>query len=206
MFQINKKGLLIVLSGPSGCGKGTILNEFLSNNDDTFLSISATTRNPRAGEVDGVNYYFMSKKEFEENIKQEQMLEYANYCGHYYGTPTKYVYDRINSGQNIILEIEVQGALQIRNKCPEAILVFVMPPSISELKRRLVDRNTEDIETVRKRMTTAIEEIKLSDKYDYIVLNDTINHAVKTIKSIINSEKYRVCHNKNIINEVLKDA
>lgn len=203
---MNKKGLLIVISGPSGCGKGTILNEFLSNNNDTCLSVSATTRKPRVGEIDGVNYYFMSKQEFEKNIENEQMFEYADYCGHYYGTPMKYVNDKLNCGKNVILEIEVQGALQIRNKCSEAILVFVMPPSISELKRRLVDRNTEDITTVRKRMNTAIEEIKLANKYDYIVLNDTVNHAVKTIKSIINSEKYRVCHNKNIINEVLKDA
>lgn len=187
----NKKGVLIVLSGPSGCGKGTVLKELISKNSNVFLSISATTRNPRDGEIDGKNYYFISKDEFEKQIQNDGMLEYAKYCENFYGTPKAPVLKRLENGQNVILEIEVQGAMKIKEKQKDAILVFLMPPSMEELERRLVDRKTDDIKTITKRLNIAKEEISNKDKYDYIIINNTVLEAVDDLQSIIKAERIR---------------
>ena len=186
---MNKKGTLIVLIGPSGSGKGTVLKEVLKNDDSTFLSISATTRKMRAGEVDGVNYYYITREEFESRIEQNKMLEYAVYCDNYYGTPKDEVVSRLDKGENIILEIEVQGAKKVKQMFPEALQIFITPPSFEELRNRLVNRNTEDMETINKRLTQAKNEIGYAKECDYIVVNDEVSAAADDIIAIIRSAK-----------------
>ena len=198
------KGVLMVFSGPSGCGKGTVLKEFFAQGGEAFLSVSATTRAPRPGEENGVHYFFLQKEEFERMIVQGEILEHASYCGNYYGTPRGPVYERLERGENVILEIEVQGALQIREKCPEAVLVFVLPPSLKELERRLVDRNTEDRETVDRRLSAAAEEIRMAYQYDYVVVNDALDDAVQELKTIFAAEKLKAANRKKMIDEVLE--
>lgn len=188
---MNKKGLLLVVSGPSGCGKGTIMKELLSRNENVFLSVSATTRAPRPGEIDGTHYFFLSREAFEKEIAEDGMLEHACYCENYYGTPKKPVFDRCEQGQDVILEIEVQGAMQVMEKYPESVSIFIMPPSLIELERRLTDRNTEDMETIQKRLQAARDELKFAKKYDYIVVNDTVSVATEEIEAIIRAEKNR---------------
>jgi guanylate kinase len=188
---MNKKGLLVVLSGPSGSGKGTVLRELLNEEENIFLSVSATTRSPRPGEENGVHYFFLNREEFETEIQNDGMLEHASYCGNYYGTPKKPVFDRCDNGQDVILEIEVQGAMQVLEKYEEAVSIFIMPPSLTELRERLIGRQTEDMETVEKRLTTALEEMKYAGKYDYVVVNDSIKEAVQDIKAILRSEKLK---------------
>lgn len=188
---MNKKGILIVFSGPSGCGKGTVLKELIDKDDNVFLSVSATTRSPREGEINGKNYYFLTKEEFEEQISNDGMLEYAKYCENFYGTPKAPVLERIEKGQNVILEIEVQGAMKVKEKQKDAVLVFLMPPSMEELERRLVDRQTEDIETITKRLNTAKEEIAHKDEYDYTIVNNTVSDAVADLEAIIRAERNR---------------
>ncbi len=183
------KGSLIVLSGPSGSGKGTILGKLLEEDKNTFLSVSATTRLARPGEVDGVNYHFMTKEQFESLIQSGGMLEYACYCDNYYGTPKKAVYDQIEKGNNVILEIEVQGAMQIKKACPEAVLVFVLPPSIEVLEKRLRGRGTEDEGTVLKRMETARKEIEIAPEYDFVIINDDLDEAVDDLANVIKASK-----------------
>lgn len=199
-------GKVIVISGPSGVGKGTVVQELLSNNDDCTLSVSATTRAPREGEVHGVNYFFITKEEFQSRIKNNAMLEYAQYCDNYYGTPRDYVQQSIENGKNIILEIEVQGALNVKSTMPEAVTVFVMPPSMIELEKRLRGRGTEEEEVIQQRLKTAVEEMRQSTKYDYIVINDTVNKCVNDIKTIINSEKMKTDNMLDFIKGVLNDA
>lgn len=189
--MMNKKGILIVFSGPSGCGKGTVLKELIDKDDNVFLSVSATTRSPREGEINGKNYYFLTKEEFEEQISNDGMLEYAKYCENFYGTPKAPVLERIEKGQNVILEIEVQGAMKVKEKQKDAVLVFLMPPSMEELERRLVDRQTEDIETITKRLNTAKEEIAHKDEYDYTIVNNTVSDAVADLEAIIRAERNR---------------
>ena len=201
----NSKGLLVVLSGPSGSGKGTVLKELLARNDNLFLSVSATTRSPREGEVNGKHYYFLSKDEFEDKIRNDGMLEYASYCGNYYGTPKETVAEMMNAGKDVILEIEVQGAMQIKEKCPDAVFIFIMPPSMNELKHRLSDRRTEDAETIAKRMKAAVDEIRRSYRYDYIVINDVVSKAADTLDEIIRVQKSSTLHMKEFIDEVLED-
>ena len=198
------KGVLMVFSGPSGCGNGTVLKEFFAQGGEAFLSVSATTRAPRPGEENGVHYFFLQKEEFERMIEQGEILEHASYCGNYYGTPRGPVYERLERGENVILEIEVQGALQIREKCPEAVLVFVLPPSLKELERRLVDRNTEDRETVDRRLSAAAEEIRMAYQYDYVVVNDALDDAVQELKTIFAAEKLKAANRKKMIDEVLE--
>ena len=195
---MNKRGLLVVVSGPSGCGKGTVLGRFLKEDPNVFYSVSATTRAPRPGEVDGVHYFFLSKEQFEEKIKTGGMLEYANYVGNYYGTPSQAVEDQRSLGHDVILEIEIQGAMQVKAKCPDAVMVFVSPPSMEELKRRLIDRKTESEEVVNNRLKTAEKEMKAISKYDYVVVNDEVENAVSSLKAILQAEKcrtVRVNHN-----------
>ncbi len=197
------KGSLIVFSGPSGCGKGTVLKEFFATGGEAFLSVSATTRSPRAGEEHGVHYFFLSKEEFEEKLKNNEILEHTTYCGNYYGTPRGPVYERLERGENVILEIEVEGALQIREKCPEAVLVFVMPPSLSELRRRLIGRQTEDIATVDRRMEAARREVKMAYQYDYVIVNDVVEEAAEELKTILRAEALKTSNRKKLIDEVL---
>jgi guanylate kinase len=204
-ITIMSRGLLFVVSGPSGCGKGTILAEILKQGN-IYYSVSATTRQPRVGEIDGINYLFLAKDKFEELIKDDGMLEYAIYCDNYYGTPRKQVEDNLNEGKDVILEIEVQGAMKIREKCPDAVFVFILPPSIKELRRRLCKRGTEDEETVDKRINQAQNEIRQADKYDYILINGDLDKAVYDLKSIINAEKLKKINSVNNIEEVLNNA
>ncbi|MGI5895643.1 MAG: guanylate kinase [Oscillospiraceae bacterium] len=196
-------GLLVVVSGPSGCGKGTVLGQLLKNDPNVFYSVSATTRSPREGEVDGVNYYFLSKQEFERKIAEDGMLEYANYVGNYYGTPKQAVEEQCAAGHDVLLEIEVQGAMQVREKRPDAVFVFIAPPSMKELERRLVDRQTESEEVIRSRLKTAETELRFASKYDYIVVNDTVEQAVSDLRAILQAEKCRSERMKNRLDEVL---
>ena len=199
------RGLLIVVSAPSGCGKGTLLAEILKDND-YYYSVSATTRSPREGEVDGVNYHFATREEFEDLIKSDGMLEYAQYCGNYYGTPKKEVEKKLSEGKNVILEIEVQGAMQVKEIAPEGVFVFILLPSVSELKKRLLKRGTEEISVIEKRVSEAVGEIKYAEKYDYVIVNDDLSKAVDDFKMVISAEKMRTKNSKEIIEEVLKNA
>lgn len=191
------KGLLLVLSGPAGVGKGTVCSHLRKKNPSVQYSVSCTTRSPRDGEVDGVNYFFKTKDEFKEMIHADQLLEWAQYVNHYYGTPIDYVMETINKGKDIILEIEVQGALKVRDRFPDAVFIFLMPPSLVELEKRIVGRGTETDEVIQKRLAVARKEMELMKEYDYVVENDEIEHAVRRIQSIITAEhckRARVFH------------
>lgn len=184
------KGLLIVLSGPSGCGKGTMVAEILKRGD-CAVSISATTRAPREGEENHVAYHFITRDEFEARIAQNGLFEYTEYCGNYYGTPRAEVEQMRETGKHVILEIEVDGAFQIRKLCPEAILVFTIPPSMEELRRRLRKRGTESEEVIEQRIARAKEELPLAKQYDYVVLNDALEDAVADFGAILRAETMR---------------
>jgi len=201
---MNKQGALIIVSGPSGTGKGTIMNEYFKKytEDNSFLSISATTRAPRPGEKEGVNYYYKTKEEFEHLINTDGLAEWAEFCGNYYGTPKKAVLDMINAGKNVVLEIEVQGAMQVKKTFPDAACVFVLPPSFKELRKRLVERQTESEDVIDTRLRRAKQEVMLIDNYDYILINDELDAAVDTFHSIVIAESQKINRNKNIINEV----
>ncbi|MCH6268933.1 MULTISPECIES: guanylate kinase [Neobacillus] len=187
-----EKGLLIVLSGPSGVGKGTVRKEIFSQPDTAFeYSISVTTRKPRAGEVDGVDYFFRTREEFEEMIRHGKLLEYAEFVGNYYGTPVDYVRQTLDEGKDVFLEIEVKGARQVREKFPEGLFIFLMPPSLSELKNRIVTRGTETEDIIHNRMLTAREEIEMMELYDYVVENDQVELACERIKAIVVAEHCR---------------
>lgn len=206
MILMNKqKGILIVVSAPSGCGKGTILSRILEN-ENFYYSVSATTRAPRNGEVDGVHYHFMTRNEFESHISNDNMLEYAEYCGNYYGSPKKQIDENLDAGKNVILEIEVKGASQIRKLRPEAVFIFIAPPSVKELSRRLFKRGTESAEIINERVSKAYEEIRHACEYDYIVVNGELETAVEDFKSIIRAESLRTGRLENIVNEVLENA
>lgn len=181
------KGILIVYTGASGVGKGTILKRLLAKDDNLKLSVSATTRSPRPGETDGVDYYFVDKPEFEKLINNDGLLEHANYCGNYYGTPKKPVYDNLENGYDVILEIEVNGFLQVKEKCPDSITIFIMPPSLEELERRLNGRGTETKEVINDRLQAAKKEITFADQFDYIVINDDLDVATQEALDIINN-------------------
>ncbi|MDE7289821.1 MAG: guanylate kinase [Oscillospiraceae bacterium] len=199
------KGMLIVVSGPSGCGKGTVLAEIIKS-DKIFYSVSATTRSPRPGETDGVNYFFLTKEKFVQLIEEDGMLEYASYCGNYYGTPKRPVEDMLEQGKHVILEIEVQGAMKIMDKHPEALFVFILPPSLKELERRLNKRGTEAEDVIKKRLSEAAGEIKLAYKYDYAVINGELSDAVDDLKAIIRAEELKTINSQNNIDEVLENA
>lgn len=191
-MQEKEKGLLIVLSGPSGVGKGTVRKEIFSNEDAAFeYSISVTTRKPRDGEVDGVDYFFRTKEEFEQLIATGKLLEYAQYVGNYYGTPIDYVQEMLDAGKDVFLEIEVQGAKQVREKFPEGLFIFLAPPSLSELKDRIVTRGTEAADLIENRMNEAKKEIEMMELYDYVVENDKVELACERIQAIVVAEHCR---------------
>ena len=189
---MSKKGLQIILSGFSGSGKGTVVKKLVEKYDKYALSISATTRGPRDNEIENVSYFYITRQEFEELINQDKLLEYAVYSDNYYGTPAEYVYEKRNAGYDVILEIETQGALKVKEKCPESILIFMMPPSIEELRKRLTDRGTETEEEINKRLQQAKRETKVMDRYDYLIINDNVDDCVELLHNIIVSEHKRV--------------
>ncbi len=200
------KGKLFVISAPSGCGKGTILSEVLKNNKNLFFSVSATTRSPRDGETEGVNYYYITEEEFKREIDNGGMLEYTQYCGHYYGTPKKKVIDKLEQGIDVILEIETIGAMQVKKAMNEAILIFILPPSVPELRRRLNKRGTEKPDVIEKRISEAVDEIKRSYNYDYVMMNDELEVSIKDLEAILTASKLTIDNNKNMIGEVLENA
>lgn len=190
---MRKKGRLYVFTGPSGTGKGTILGRVLAQDKKVFLSVSATTRAPREGERDGVHYYFLTREAFEEKIAQHAFLEHAQYVGNYYGTLEAPVNAQLEEGHDVVLEIEVQGAMQIHEKRPDAVMVFVAPPSMEELERRLCGRGTESEDKIRGRMETAEREMAFADRFDYIIVNDDLDKAVRDLLAIFAAER---CRNK----------
>lgn len=202
---MNKKGLLVIISGPSGAGKGTVVSELIKNKSYA-LSTSITTRQAREGEIDGVHYFFRNTEEFKKMIEKNELLEYAEFCGNYYGTPMFYVEEQLEQGKNVILEIEVQGALQVKERYKEAILIFLTPPNIIELRRRLENRATETLEKINMRMKRAKEEIRLIDKYDYIVINEIVEEVVFSINNIVESEKMSAKRHMDLINIFLEGA
>lgn len=199
---MNHKGILMVLSGFSGAGKGTLMKKLLETYDNYALSVSMTTRQPREGERDGIEYFFSTKEAFEQRIEEGGLIEYAQYCGNYYGTPKAYVEEQLAKGKDVILEIEIQGALQIKEKFPEALLLFATPPSIEELEKRLRGRGTETEEVIRKRLLRAGEEAEGMDAYDYLVINDDLERCVKEIHSIVNAARNTPIRNKEFITQI----
>ena len=189
------RGLLIVVSGASGTGKGTVCKKILADLPEVAYSISATTRKPRPGEVDGKEYYFLSVEEFKAWIAEEKFLEYAEVYGNFYGTPLNKIEERLNRGEDILLEIDVQGALEVKRKCPDGVYIFLLPPSLEELKKRIEGRGTETPESLARRLKNAVAEIKIGLEYDYAVVNDTIDNAVEQIKAILTAERLRVARN-----------
>lgn len=196
------KGVLTVVSGFSGAGKGTVMRRLLEKYDDCVLSISVTTRKPREGEVDGRDYFFRTKEEVEAMIEADELLEYAQYVENYYGTPRAYVEEMLSRGKNVILEIEIQGAMKVKKKIPEALLVFVTPPTVEELERRLRDRGTETAQVIADRLARAGEEAKGMDQYDYILVNDTVEECVDHLHQIIVSEHSRASRNTEFIADI----
>jgi guanylate kinase len=201
---MNRKGIIIVVSGFSGSGKGTIMKELTKKYEQYALSISATTRSPREGEENGREYFFISTEEFEKLIDENGLIEHAKYVNNYYGTPRKYVEDKLSQGIDVILEIEIQGALQIKEQYKDAVLLFVMPPSASELKNRLVGRGTESAEVIEKRLKRAKEEAVGIEKYDYIVVNDDLHECVEKVHEIISSAHNAPSRNIEFINDMRK--
>lgn len=202
---MNKKGLLIVVSGFSGAGKGTAMKRLLDKYDDYALSISATTRTPRSGEENGREYFFKTVEQFQEMISNDQLIEYAKYVNNYYGTPKDYVEQQLQLGKNVILEIEIQGALEVKQKFPDTVLLFIMPPSASELQKRLIGRGTEDLSTINARLARAVEESHGIEQYDYIVVNDDLESCVDHINSIVISEQHKAGNNLNLIKNIREE-
>ena len=200
------KGVLVTFSGPSGTGKGTVVKEILKSHDDTNLSISMTTREKRNGEIDGVHYYFVERDFIEKKIASNGMLEYAEYAGNIYGTPKEPVDEMLNAGKVVILEIEVQGAEKIKKIYPDVVSIFLMPPSLRVLEERLRGRKTDDDETINHRLVIAREELRKAYDYDYIIVNDTVENAVKQFNEIIDAERLKTSRNKKIISEVINNV
>ena len=203
--MLNRKGLLLVVSGPSGAGKGTICKALLNKNDQIKLSVSATTRKPRNGEVHGVNYFFIEKEEFTKMIENGEFLEYAQIYDNFYGTPKAAIIECLEKGQDVILEIEMQGARQIKEVYPEGVFIFVLPPSLEELKSRIVGRGTETQEEIEKRFICAFEEINQIVNYDYFIVNEDIEKSVSDVEAIICAEKNKVTRYKNNIIDKFKE-
>ncbi len=202
--MLNNRGILIVVSGFSGAGKGTVMKRLMEKYSDAYaLSVSMTTRSPRSGEEEGVHYFFVSREEFEKTISENGLIEHAQYCGNYYGTPRAYVESQLAKGKNVILEIEIQGALLVKEKFPDTLLLFVTPPSAKELEKRLVGRGTETMEEIKKRLTRAVDEAPIMDSYDYIVINDEVENCVDKIHELVDAAKHQVDRNREFI-EMMK--
>ena len=203
---MNEKGILIVVSGFSGSGKGTLMKELLKRYPDIYaLSISATTRAPREGEEDGREYFFISKDEFEKMIAKDELIEYARYVENYYGTPRRYVEEKMKQGKDVILEIEIQGALKVKKAFPDTLLLFVTPPSAEELQSRLIGRGTETMEVIRSRMDRACEEAQGMELYDYLIVNDDLDACVEEMHSIIRGEHRRTSRNADFMEKIKED-
>lgn len=212
---MENKGKLVVISGFSGAGKGTLMKALMKEYGDSYaLSVSATTRNPRPGEMDGVDYFFVTRDKFEQMIAEDALIEYAQYVGNYYGTPKEYVQQQLDLGKNVILEIEIQGALKIKEKFPDTVLMFVTAPDANELKNRLVERGTETPEVIAARLSRACEESRGMEKYDYLVINDTIENGISLIDRLIcdersgnieNNRAHRVSANIDFINKMREE-
>ena len=200
------KGILVVVSGFSGAGKGTVMKRLMEKYDGYALSVSATTRKPRPGEEDGREYFFRTRDEFEKLIEEDALLEYAQYVENYYGTPRSYVEEQLQAGRNVILEIEIQGAMKIKEKIPEALLVFVTPPTVEELERRLTGRGTETAQVIADSLSRAGEEAEGMGQYDYILVNDTVEECVDHLHQIIVSEHSRVSRNAEFIADIQKQT
>jgi guanylate kinase len=196
------EGLLAVVCGPSGVGKGTILNLVRERNERIRFSVSATTRKPREGEKEGCNYFFVSVDRFKEMIKNDELVEWVEYCGNFYGTPQKYIDESIKSGYDVILEIEVLGAANIKKKFPECVSVFILPPSYEDLKKRIEGRGTENLETIEKRLNKAKDEVLFINKFDYVIINNEINNTADNLNNILSSERFRFNRNKNILTQI----
>lgn len=204
MNQHHRKGLLLVVSGPAGVGKGTIDRVLLERNTNMRLSVSATTRAPRPGEIDGVHYFFISDNKFKEMVEKNEFLEYMHVFNlHYYGTPRSFVEEEIAMGHDVLLEIDVQGAMRVREAYPSAVLVFIAPPSMGKLKSRLVGRGTETPEVIERRFQTAFSELEYMKNYDYIVVNDVLDVAISHMEHIVDAEKCRSERNEELVNKLL---
>ncbi|MDX8045001.1 guanylate kinase [Gracilibacillus sp. S3-1-1] len=186
--MIEEKGILFILSGPSGVGKGTVRKALFEQDTNLKYSISMTTRAMREGEQEGVDYFYRTREQFEQMIQERKMLEYAEYVGNYYGTPKQYVEETLEKGHDVFLEIEVQGALQVKENFPQGVFIFLIPPSLEELKNRIIDRGTETEDLILNRLKEARSEIEMMDKYDYVVVNDNIGEAVKKVQAIVQAE------------------
>ena len=202
---MNKKGILIILSGFSGVGKGTVVRRLLSDYDNYALSISATTRKPREGEEDGVSYFFKSKEEFEQMIKEDSFIEHARYVENYYGTPKAYVQEQLDAGKDVILEIEIQGALKVKEKYPDALMLFLVPPDAQTLKERLVGRGTETADVIHDRLERAAQEAQEMGSYEYNIVNDDLDTCVKQVHELIQSAHCNKSHNTAFIKELQQD-
>lgn len=200
---MTKKGILLIISGFSGTGKGTVINELISKYGDEYsLSVSATTRAPREGEREGIEYFFKTTEEFELMISNNELIEYACYVKNYYGTPRKYVEEQLLKGKNVILEIEIQGALDVKKLYPESVLIFLLPPDIAELERRLKGRGSESREVISERLCRAVTEVDSAYKYDYIVINDDLNNCCTSVNNIVKAEKFSVKRNIDAIDKI----
>ena len=202
---MNRKGILVVVSGFSGAGKGTLMKELLHRYDNYALSVSATTRNPREGEEHGIEYFFLTDGEFEKLIEEDQLIEYARYVNHYYGTPKEYVLEQMEAGKDVILEIEIQGALKVKEKFPDTLLLFVTPPSAEELRRRLINRRTETMEVIEARLKRAGEEAESMDGYDYLLVNDKLEDCVEDMHRLIQAQHLKTSFQKDFVNQMKKE-
>ena len=200
-----RKGILLIISGFAGSGKGTIVKELIRRYDNYALSVSATTRAPRPGEVDGREYFFKTRDEFEKMIAADEFLEHAEYVGNYYGTPRQYVDDMLNKGKDVILEIEMQGAFLVKEKCPEAALMFVMPPSAGEVYNRLKKRGTENEEVIMKRMRRGAEESREIGKYDFLIINDDLGECIGEVHNTVRCAKHAASRNSDTIDTIIKE-
>ena len=200
------QGVLLVLSGPSGAGKGTICHKLREKRNDLSYSVSATTRAPRKGEVDGKDYFFITIDRFKEMIANDEMLEYAEIYGNYYGTPKPYVMDILGHGKDVVLEIDPQGALQIKKRFPDAVFVFIVPPSLDELTKRIYNRGTDSEEVIKRRLSAATSELEYASKYDYIIVNDEVEKATNKVSNIIDAERNRAVRTFFIVNKICQNG